>query len=82
MALPASCNDEYEARLVKVYKIKKGTEPRLHTKSQSDRWGNYVRKFPKGTYRVKVKWSYRYYQGDGKYGNWHSSYRTKKIKLR
>ena len=80
---PPSCNDEMKRDWVKVYKIKKGKDPRVfYTKSQSDRWGNYVRKFPKGTYRVKVKWSYRYYQGDGKYGNWHSFYRTKKIKLR
>lgn len=36
----------------------------------------------KCTYRVKVKYAYRYYLGDGEYGSWHAIYRSKTIKVK
>jgi hypothetical protein len=76
---PPTCRDQLRRDYVKVYKVKKGKDPKVYS-TTGDR---YSKKFKKGTYRVKVRYEYRYWNAQTKtYGAWHGLSVTKTVRLR
>ncbi len=69
---PPSCRDQLRRDYVKVYKVKKGKDPKVYS-TTGDRES---KKFKKGTYRVKVRYEYRYWNAQTKtYSGWHGAQR-------
>ena len=76
---PPSCRDQVRRDYVKVYKVKKGKDPKVYS-TTGDRYG---KKFKKGTYQVKVRYGYRYWNSETRtYGAWHVLDITKTVRLR
>lgn len=73
---PPSCRDQLRREYVKV---KKGKDPKVYS-TMGDR---YSKRFKKGTYRVKVRYEYRYWNAQTKtYSAWHGLSVTKTLRLR
>lgn len=76
---PPSCRDQLRRDYVKVYKVKNGKDPKVYS-TAGDRES---KKFTKGTYRVKVRYEYRYWNAQTKtYGAWRGLSVTKTVRLR
>lgn len=77
---PPSCRDEMRTNFVKIYRVKKGKDPKVYSTTSETTWH---KKMPRGTYRVKVQYGYRYFnQSTKKYGKWHTITKTTTVRIR
>jgi hypothetical protein len=73
-----SCRDDMRRAWVKVYKVKSGKDPKVYS-TRGDRYG---KSFGKGTYRVKVRYQYRYWKASArKFGKWRNITKVKTIRI-